>query len=121
MLLQIKSDETQTVQTPNGMKEIALAYEPLWVLAKCVDAPQQTEIDSASSLLGGWKLCARLNDHEVGGKRVGNRKEVSSMIPEGAVQSQLQKVWQATKFSIANDPVTWPSWAMRWALEIKRL
>ena len=120
MLLQLKSEETQTVHTKSGMKEVALAYEPLWVLAKCVDASQQAEQDSPASRFGGWKLCARLNDHEVGGKQVGSRKEVVSMLPEGAVQSQLQKVWQATKFSIANDPVTWPSWAMRWALQIKR-
>lgn len=120
VLLQLKAEESQTVQTVNGMKEIALTYEPVWVLAKCVDPPQQIDQDAAPTLFGGWKLCARLNDHEVGGKRVGNRKEVTAMIPESAMQSQLQKVWQAAKFSIANDPVTWPSWAMRWALELKR-
>lgn len=121
VILQMKSVEIQTVQSADGMKEIELAYEPVWVLAKSADSshPKAEDVSSASDLFGGWKLCARLNDHEVGKKNVGNRREVASMIPEGAVHAQLQKAWQAAKFSFANDPVTWSSWFIRWALEIK--
>lgn len=118
-MLQVKSAEVQTVQTASGLKEISLAYEPLWVLAKCVDTSPQADQLVSSSLFGGWKLCARLNDHEVGGKQVGTRREVTSMIPDAAMQSQLQRVWEVSKFCIANDRITWPSWLARWALEIK--
>eukprot|EP00892_Ulva_mutabilis_P004830 jgi/Ulvmu1/2719/UM014_0176.1 len=117
--LQMKSAEVQTVQTASGLKEISLAYEPIWVLAKSVDTSPETDQPVPSGQFGGWKLCARLHDHEVGGKSVGSRREVASMIPDTLMQAQLQRVWEVSKFCIASDRVTWPSWLIRWALEIR--
>jgi hypothetical protein len=115
--IQFNVKEVQTLQTPAGLKEIRMAYEPVWVIMKQADV-DASPVDSSPEIpvIGGWKLCARVHDRAIGQGQASQCADVSSQIPNDALRKKIDTGWETTKFGIKHDKLTWQSYFMRWFL-----
>jgi hypothetical protein len=117
--MQLNANEVHSIKSAEGLQDIRLSYQPMWVLTRIADMDRPKD-GAKEELHGGWKLSARILDHAVGKADVGMRIEVPGMIPKGIVKSQINKVWEQMLFCVQNDTVTWQSWLMRVALGLPK-
>lgn len=119
--MQLKANEVHTIKSAAGVQDIRLQYQPIWVLTKIADVDPAKAANAKDTQFGGWKLSARINDHAIGKGELGQRSEVTGMVPKGQARSQINQVWEQTLFCLQSDHLTWQSWALRIALGLPKL